>query len=71
MLTVFYDCYTVLSKVYSEGAYLKQALTETPVEEKNRPLISKTCYGVLDNDAALSYFLSRLSAKILVYSSFA
>ena len=63
MLTVFYDCYTVLSKVYSEGAYLKQALTETPVEEKNRPLISKTCYGVLDNDAALSYFLSRLSAK--------
>lgn len=63
MLTVFYDCYTVLNKVYSEKAYLKQALAETPIEEKNRALTVKTCYGVLDNDILLSYYIRRLSPK--------
>ncbi|PWM71425.1 MAG: hypothetical protein DBX59_08985 [Bacillota bacterium] len=63
MLTLFYDCYCVLNKVYSEKAYLKQALADTPVEEKNRPIIVKTCYGVLDNDAALGYYISVLSPK--------
>ena len=63
MLTTFYDAYCVLGKVYGEGAYLKQALADTPVEEKNRALTTKLCYGVLENDALLTYFIGVLSPK--------
>ena len=41
------DPYIVLSKVYSEGAYLKQVLASSPIEPLSRPRTSKICYGVL------------------------
>ena len=63
MVNCFYDCYTILNKVYSEGAYLKQAISSTFIEEKNRALTVKTCYGVLDRDIELSYYVSRLTEK--------
>lgn len=63
MLTLFYDCYCVLNEVYSEKSYLKQALADTPMEEKNRSAIVKICYGVLDNDGLLSYYIAQLSPK--------
>ena len=55
MLVTYYDCYNVLSKVYSDGAYIKQALNGTQVEERNRSAITKICYGVLDRDIELDY----------------
>ncbi len=63
MLNCFYDCYTVLNKVYSDGAYFKQALNQTIIEEKNRALTVKICYGVLDKDIELSYYLKSLADK--------
>ncbi len=63
MLNYFYDCYTILNKVYSDKTYLKQAISSTFIEEKNRALTVKTCYGVLDKDIELSYYLSHLAQK--------
>lgn len=63
MLISIYDSYNILSKVYSQNAYLKQAILSTPIEEKNRALVVKTCYGVLDKDIELSYYIRYLSPK--------
>lgn len=63
MVNCFYDCYTILNKVYSDGAYLKQAISSSFIEEKNRALTVKTCYGVLDRDLELSYYISALADK--------
>ncbi|MBO4323190.1 MAG: hypothetical protein J5836_00865 [Clostridia bacterium] len=63
MLNTFYDSYNILNKVYVGGAFLKQALTETVIEEKNRAKITKICYGVLDKDVALEYYLALLCDK--------
>ncbi len=63
MVNYFYDCYVILNKVYSEKSFIKQAINSTFIEEKNRALIVKTCYGVLDKDIELSYYLSKLVDK--------
>ena len=63
MLNCFYDCYTILNKVYGDKAYLKQAINSTPIEEKNRSLTVKICYGVLDKDIELSYYITALTEK--------
>ena len=47
MTNPFYDAFAVLQKVYGGGAYLKQALADTPIEELNRARTVKLCYGVL------------------------
>lgn len=72
------DPYIVLNKVYSGGAYLKQALTESQIEPQNRPRTSKICYGVLEKDVYLSHIIGanctrtpksavRLVLKIALY----
>ncbi len=63
MLATFYDSYNILSKVYVGGAFIKQAMTETSIEERNRPKITKICYGVLDKDVTLEYYISVLCKK--------
>ena len=63
MLNLFYDSYRVLQNVYSSGAYIKQSLSDTPIEEKNRAHTTKICYGVLDKDISLEYELSTLCDK--------
>ena len=63
MVNYFYDCYTILNKVYSEKSYVKQAINSTFIEEKNRALTIKTCYGVLDKDIELSYYVKALAEK--------
>jgi len=63
MVNYFYDCYTILNKVYSDKTYLKQAISSTFIEEKNRALTIKTVYGVLDKDIELSYYISKLAEK--------
>ncbi len=63
MINYFYDCYCILNKVYSEKTFFKQALSSTFIEEKNRSLTVKTCYGVLDKDIELSYYISKLCGK--------
>lgn len=63
MLNTYYYSYTVLSKVYANGSYIKQALNNTQVEERNRPAITKICYGVLDKDVTLDYIVDSFCAK--------
>ena len=63
MVNYFYDCYAILNKVYSDKTYLKQAISSTFIEEKNRALTIKTVYGVLDKDIELSYYISCLTEK--------
>ncbi len=63
MINYFYDCYQILNKVYSQNSYIKQAINGTFIEEKNRALIVKTCYGVLDKDIELSYYINYLTEK--------
>ena len=63
MLVTYYDAYSVLTKVYSDGAYIKQALNDTVIEEKNRNQTTKICYGVLDKDVTLSYIIKQLCDK--------
>ena len=57
MINYFYDCYQILNKVYSDKTFVKQAITQTPIEEKNRSATIKTVYGVLDKDIELSYYI--------------
>ena len=72
------DPYLVLSKVYSGGKYLKQAIAETPLEPLNRAATVKIVYGVLEKDIYLSHIISgnttrppksaiRLILKIALY----
>ncbi len=63
MLNTFYDAYSILNKVYSDGAFLKQAMTAVPIEEKNRPAVTKICYGVLDREILLSARINELCDK--------
>ena len=63
MINYLYDCYSILNKVYSQKTYIKQAINGTIIEEKNRSLTIKTCYGVLDKDIELSYYIDCLTEK--------
>lgn len=63
MINYFYDCYCILNKVYSDKTYLKQAIADTVIEEKNRALTIKTVYGVLERDIELSYYVKSLTEK--------
>ncbi len=63
MVNFFYDCYSILNKVYSDKTFIKQAINSTFIEEKNRSATIKTCYGVLDRDIELSYYISHLAQK--------
>ena len=55
-----YDPYQILMKVYAEKAYLKQAIADTYIEEAYRSRTVKAAYGVLENDAYLSFCISYL-----------
>ncbi len=63
MLVTYYDCFNVLSKVYSDKAFIKQALSSTQIEPLNKARVTKISYGVLDKDITLEYFISKFCAK--------
>ena len=51
------DPYLILTKVYREGKFLKQAIRETPIEPANKARTVKICYGVLEKDIYLEHIL--------------
>lgn len=57
------DPYLILTKVYSDGAHLKQAIAETPIEELNRARTVKIVYGVLEKDIYLSHCIRYYAPK--------
>ena len=63
MVNFFYDCYVILNKVYREKAFIKQAINDTFIEETNRSLTVKICYGVIEKDIELSYYIENLTEK--------
>ena len=63
MTNPFYDPYQILSKVYAEGAHLKIALAETPIEESRRAATVKTVYGVLENDGYFTHCIRTFAPK--------
>ena len=58
-----YDPFQILSKVYSDGAHLKQAIADTYIEELNRARTVKIVYGVLENDLYLEYCIKHYAPK--------
>ncbi len=63
MLITLYDSYNILTKVYSKGAFLKQAVQDTQIEPLNRAKVTKICYGVLEKDVTISYIITNLCVK--------
>ena len=57
------DPYLILVKVYQGGKYLKQAISETPVEPLNKARTVKICYGVLEKDVYLSHIIGANTKK--------
>ena len=57
------DPYFILNKVYGGGAFLKQAIADTPIEEINRARTVKIAYGVLENDLYLEYCIRAFAPK--------
>ena len=63
MTNSLYYSYVVLNKVYGEGKFIKQAINDAFIEEAHRAFTVKVCYGVLDRDAELSYYIKSLAKK--------
>lgn len=63
MVNTFYDSYRILMHVYSEKAYLKQAINSEPIEPINKSAVIKICYGVIENDIQLEYVISKFCEK--------
>ena len=63
MLNTFYDSYRVLVHVYSEKAFIKQAISSEPIEPINKNHVIKICYGVVERDITLEYYVSKLCDK--------
>ena len=57
------DPYLILTKVYRDGKYLKQAIAETPVEPLNKGRTVKICYGVLEKDIYLEHIIGANAKK--------
>lgn len=57
------DPYLILTKIYSDGAHLKQALAETPIEELHRARTVKIVYGVLEKDIFLNRCIRHYAPK--------
>ncbi len=66
MNTAFLKSFTVLTKVYAEGAFSSIALNKTlqGCKKQDKALITKLVYGVLDNDIRLQYILSHYVHKM-------
>lgn len=57
------DPFLILSKVYKEGTYLKQAISSTPVEPLNKARTVKICYGIMEKDLWLDAVISSNTQK--------
>lgn len=58
-----YDPYQILMRVYADKAYLKQAIADTYIEETYRSRTVKVAYGVLEQDAYLTFCIAKYAEK--------
>ncbi len=58
-----YDPFQILTKIYSDGAHVKQAIADTYIEEQYRSRTVKIVYGVLENDLYFDYCIRFYAPK--------
>lgn len=58
-----YDPFLILTKVYSDGAHIKQAIADTYIEEQYRSRTVKIVYGVLENDGYFEFCIRHYAQK--------
>ncbi|MBQ7924333.1 MAG: hypothetical protein IJ329_03400 [Clostridia bacterium] len=58
-----YDPFQILTKIYQGGAHVKQAITDTYIEEQYRSRTVKIVYGVLENDGYLEFCIKSNTDK--------
>ncbi len=58
-----YDPFLILTKVYSDGAHLKQAIADTYIEEQYRSRTVKIVYGVLEKDGYFDFCIRHYAPK--------
>ncbi len=58
-----YDPFLILTKVYSDGAHVKQAIADTYIEEQYRGRTVKIVYGVLENDGYFDFCIRHYAPK--------
>lgn len=63
MVNLFYDSYRILLRVYSDKAFIKQAINSEVVEPINKNTVIKICYGVVEKDIELEYIIKSLCDK--------
>ena len=63
MVNLFYDSYRILSRVYGEKSYIKQAINSEVIEPINKSTVIKICYGVVERDIELEYIIKNLCDK--------
>lgn len=58
-----YDPFQILTKIYSDGTFLKQAIADTYIEEQYRARTIKIVYGVLEQDGYLDFCIRHYAPK--------
>lgn len=58
-----YDPFQILTKIYSDGAHVKQAIADTYIEEQYRSRTVKIVYGVLENDVYFDFCIRHYAPK--------
>ncbi len=58
-----YDPFLILTKIYSDGAHVKQAISDTYIEEQYRSRTVKIVYGVLENDGYFDFCIRHYAPK--------
>lgn len=58
-----YDPFQILTKIYSDGAHVKQAIADTYIEEQHRSRTVKIVYGVLENDGYFDFCIRHYAPK--------
>ena len=58
-----YDPFQILTKIYQDGAHVKQAIADTYIEEQYRSRTVKIVYGVLENDGYFDFCIRHYAPK--------
>lgn len=58
-----YDPFQILTKIYSDGAHVKQAIADTYIEEQYRARTVRIVYGVLEKDLYFDFCIKHYAPK--------
>ena len=58
-----YDPFQILTRIYSDGAHVKQAIADIYIEEQYRARTVRIVYGVLENDGYFDFCIKHYAPK--------